>query len=161
MREDGHAVIGTDLGSWELRWTARGLSGFRPTAAPPALPPEAPGWVREAAARLARHLDGEVQDLADLPLDLSGLTPFRRSVAEALRRTRVGHLTYGDLAALAGRPGAARAVGRAVRDNPLLVLIPCHRVVAASGEGGWSAFGSPEVKRRLRALDQQAGDQGA
>lgn len=161
MREDGHAVIATDLGPWELRWTDLGLSWFRPTEAPPALPPEAPGWVREAAARLARHLDGEPQDLADLPLDLSGLTPFQRAVAEALRRTRAGQLTYGDLAALAGRPGAARAVGRALRDNPLLVLIPCHRVVAASGEGGWSAFGSPEVKRRFRVLDEGDLDQRA
>ncbi|HET8715970.1 MAG TPA: methylated-DNA--[protein]-cysteine S-methyltransferase [Holophagaceae bacterium] len=161
MREDGHGVIATDLGPWEIRWTERGLSGFRPMEAPPALPPEAPGWVREAAARLARHLDGEPQDLADLPLDLSGLTPFQRAVAEALRRTRAGQLTYGDLAALAGRPGAARAVGRALRDNPMLVLIPCHRVVAASSEGGWSAFGSPEVKRRLRALDEGDMDQRA
>lgn len=152
----GRLVIGTALGRWELRWTGEGLAWFRPTEALAAFPAGTPAWVREAAARLKRHLDGAPQDLADLPLDLAGLTPFQRAVAEALRRTRAGRITYGDLAALAGRAGAARAVGRAVRDNPLLVLVPCHRVVAAGGEGGWSAFGSPEVKGRLQALDQRA-----
>jgi len=110
--------------------------------------------VREAAALLKRHLDGEPQDLSGLPLDLSALSPFQRAVAEALRRTRSGTITYGDLAALAGHPGAARAVGRAVRDNPLLVLVPCHRVVGAKGEGGWSAFGAPEIKAQLMDLDR-------
>lgn len=100
-----------------------------------------------------RHLDGEPQDLTDLPLDLSALTPFQRAVAMALRRTRSGEITYGDLAALAGHPGAARAVGRAVKANALLVLIPCHRVVGAKDGGGWSAFGSRELKARLMALD--------
>lgn len=113
-----------------------------------------PAWVRDAAAKLKRHLDGEPQDLAAIPLDLSALSPFQRAVAEALRLTRNGTITYGDLAALAGRPGAARAVGRAVKENPLLVLVPCHRVVGAKGPGGWSAFGSPEVKARLMALDR-------
>ena len=117
------------------------------------MPTAAPAWVREAATLLNRHLDGEPQDLSSLPLDLSGLSPFQRAVAEALRRTRAGRITYGDLAALAGRPGAARAVGRAVRDNSLLVLVPCHRVVGAKDSGGWSAFGSPELKARLMALD--------
>lgn len=116
-------------------------------------PADAPAWVREAAAKLKRHLDGKPQDLTAIPLDLSALSPFQRVVADALRRTRGGAITYGDLAALAGRPGAARAVGRAVKENPILVLVPCHRVVGAKGEGGWSAFGSPEVKARLMTLD--------
>lgn len=148
-----HAVLETALGAWELRWTDSGLSRFRPTTAAATFP-EAPAWVGDAANRLRRHLNGEAQDLRDVPLDLSGLTPFQRAVAEALRRTRSGTITYGDLAALAGKPGAARAVGRAVKANPLLVLIPCHRVVGAKDDGGWSAFGSPGVKARLRALDR-------
>ncbi|HET8900458.1 MAG TPA: methylated-DNA--[protein]-cysteine S-methyltransferase [Holophagaceae bacterium] len=145
-------MIETRLGTWGLAWTSAGLSGFRPTTAEACFAP-APPWVREAAAILKRHLDGEPQDLSGIPLDLTGLSPFQCAVAEALRHTRGGTITYGDLAALAGRPGAARAVGRAVRDNPLLVLIPCHRVVGAKDNGGWSAFGSPEVKARLMALD--------
>ena len=147
------AVLSTKLGVWKLSWTELGLSGFRPTAEAPREAP-LPGWVREAAALLRRHLEGDSQDLSGLPLDLSALSPFQRAVAEALRRTRTGTITYGDLASLAGRPGAARAVGAAVKANPLLVLIPCHRVVGASGPGGWSAFGSPAVKARLMELDR-------
>ena len=146
-------IIETALGQWRLAWTAQGISGFRPSAGGPS-PSGAPAWVQDAAARLKRHLDGEPQDLADIPLDLSALSPFNRAVAGALRRTRGGRITYGDLAALAGHPGAARAVGRAVKENPLLVLVPCHRVVGAKGDGGWSAFGSKEVKVRLMALDR-------
>lgn len=149
------AVIGTGLGPWRLRWTAQGLCSLRPApGAALRMPAGAPPWIRDAAARLARHLDGDPQRLRDLPLDLSGLTAFQRAVAEALRRVPPGPLTYGDLALLAGRPGAARAVGRAVRDNPLLVLVPCHRVVAADGPGGWSAFGRHGVKARLMELDR-------
>ena len=148
----GDLVIGTELGSWRLSWTEAGICGFRPAPeAPHAL--SAPAWVREAATKLKRHLGGEPQDLGAIPVDLSALSPFARAVAEALRRTRGGTITYGDLAALAGRPGAARAVGRAVKENPLLVLVPCHRVVGAKGPGGWSAFGSEAVKARLMALD--------
>ena len=148
-------VIGTALGPWRLCWGEAGITGFRPAPGAAATPSAAaPPWIREAAAVLKRHLDGDPQDLRGLPVDLSGLSPFARAVAEALRRTRGGTITYGDLAARAGRPGAARAVGRAVRDNPILVLVPCHRVVGAKGDGGWSAFGSPEVKARLMALDR-------
>jgi methylated-DNA-[protein]-cysteine S-methyltransferase len=153
VRGEGSAVIETGLGHWKVAWTEAGLCGFRPTAEALA-PMDAPAWVRQAAAQLKRHLDGEPQDLRDLPLDLSSLTPFQRAVADALRRTRGGTITYGDLAQMAGRPGATRAVGRAVAANPLLVLVPCHRVVGAKDGGGWSAFGSPEVKARLMELDR-------
>lgn len=150
------AVIGTELGPWRLRWTGRGLCAFRPApGAARRMPADAPPWILEAAGRLTRHLDGDPQPLGDLPLDLTGLSAFQRAVAEALRGLAPGSVvTYGDLAALAGRPGAARAVGRAVRDNPLLVLIPCHRVVGAKDAGGWSAFRHPAVKARLMDLDR-------
>ena len=152
MRDEAEAVIETRLGNWWLSWTEAGIRAFRPSGEAPRFPP-GPAWVRESATNLKRHLDGERQDLIAIPVDLSRLSPFQRAVAEALRRTRGGTITYGDLAALAGRPGAARAVGRAVRDNPLLVLVPCHRVVGAKDGGGWSAFGSKEMKARLMALD--------
>jgi len=74
------------------------------------------------------------------------------------RATRPGQtISYGEVALLAGRPGAARAVGQAVKANPTLILVPCHRVVAAQGPGGWSAFGSPERKARLLAIDSLTG----
>ncbi|MFM7225460.1 MAG: methylated-DNA--[protein]-cysteine S-methyltransferase [Actinomycetota bacterium] len=75
----------------------------------------------------------------DLPVDLDDLTPFRREVLTALaREVPWGEtVTYGELAALAGRPGAARAVGTTLAANPVPFIIPCHRVTAATGIGGF------------------------
>jgi O-6-methylguanine DNA methyltransferase len=87
-----------------------------------------------------------------LPLDLSCGTPFQQEVWLALRRIPFGHTrSYGEVAASINRPGAARAVGNACNANPLPLLVPCHRVVAARGIGG---FGSGlAMKRRLLRLE--------
>ncbi|WP_243381995.1 methylated-DNA--[protein]-cysteine S-methyltransferase [Geothrix alkalitolerans] len=152
-------TFATALGRIRLGWTAEGICLLRFTdALDHEEAREAPAWVLEAVRRLMTHLAGCPQDLTHLPVDLSGLAPFQRCVAEVLRATAPGQiLTYGEVALLAGRPGAARAVGQAVKANPILILVPCHRVVAANGPGGWSAFGSPEVKARLLALETPPG----
>lgn len=145
----------TALGRIRLAWTAQGICGLRfGEGLDREEAPKAPAFVLEAIRRLMAHLAGHRQDFTDLPLDLSGLTPFQRQVAAVLRATRPGQtLCYGEVALLAGRPGAARAVGQAVKANPILILVPCHRVVAAKGLGGWSAFGSPERKAALLQLE--------
>ena len=67
-------------------------------------------------------------------LDLAGYTPFQLKVYAALRRVPAGRtVTYGELAKRAGYPGAARAVGSAMKKNRLPIVIPCHRVVKADG----------------------------
>lgn len=149
----------TGLGRLRLGWSAEGICLLRFAETPgQGEAVMAPAWVQEALRRLLAHLSGQPQDLRDLPVDLTGLTPFQRRVAEVLRATRPGQtLSYGDVALLAGRPGAARAVGQAVKANPVLILVPCHRVVAAKGPGGWSAFGTPERKARLLALESPKG----
>ena len=121
----------TPLGRLRLAWTEAGVCGLRfADGLDPHENRAAPAWVLEAVRRLLAHLAGTPQDLNAIPVDLAALTPFRRRVAEALRATRPGQtLSYGDLALLAGRPGAARAVGQAVKANPILILVPCHRVV--------------------------------
>ena len=153
-------TFATALGRLRLAWTAEGVCALRFAAGPDREgATEAPAWVLEGVRRLMNHLAGHPQALADIPVDLAGLTPFQRRVAEVLRATRPGQtLSYGELALLAGRPGAARAVGQAVKANPILILVPCHRVVAADGPGGWSAFGSPERKARLLALETLKAD---
>lgn len=94
--------------------------------------------------------------LDTLDVDLGACTPFQRRVWETLRRVRSGALiTYGDLAARAGVPGGARAVGQAMRLNPVPLIVPCHRVVASQHAGGFSA--GAEWKRFL--LEQEG--QGA
>jgi methylated-DNA-[protein]-cysteine S-methyltransferase len=86
-------------------------------------------------------------------VDLGWLEGFRRQALEELARVPFGKLvTYGELASRIGRPGASRAIGRAMAQNPIPILIPCHRVVAAGGKlGGFS--GGLNVKRKLHALE--------
>lgn len=81
-------------------------------------------------------------------------TPFLRRVYEVVRAIPRGETrTYADVAREAGSPGAARAVGQAMRRNPTLFFMPCHRVVAAGGLGGFSARGAIATKRALLALE--------
>jgi O-6-methylguanine DNA methyltransferase len=92
--------------------------------------------------------------MTDLPLDLRG-TPFQRAVWAALRRIPPGRTeTYGEVAARIGRPGAARAVARACAANPVALLVPCHRVVPASGGTGCWRWG---VARKRALLAREAG----
>ncbi len=149
----------TVLGRIHLAWTAEGICALRfAEGLDRDDAKDAPGWVMDAVRRLMTHLAGHPQAFDDIPLDVSGLTPFQRRVADVLWATRPGQtLSYGDVALLAGSPGAARAVGQAVKANPILILVPCHRVVAANGPGGWSAFGTPERKARLLELEQLTG----
>jgi methylated-DNA-[protein]-cysteine S-methyltransferase len=107
-------------------------------------------------ARLQGFFRGEDVSFADVELDLEFETPFRTALAAALRAVPRGEVvTYGELAALAGRPGAARAAGSFCAANRLSVFIPCHRVVAAGGIGGYGSLGI-DYKRRLLALEHVA-----
>lgn len=102
--------------------------------------------------RLRAYGEGE-EVVFDDALDLRGASPFYRGVWEETRRIVYGQVrTYGELAAALGRPGAARAVGRALATNPWPLIVPCHRVV---GRGGaLVGFGGGlELKRRLLRLE--------
>jgi methylated-DNA-[protein]-cysteine S-methyltransferase len=93
----------------------------------------------------------------DFALDLEGVDGFRRTVLETLARD-VGWgelVTYGELADLAGRPRAARAVGSAMRDNPLPFVIPCHRVVAAGGRIGGYGGGRNAIALKRQLLERE------
>src|SRR5207244_13306880 len=88
-----------------------------------------------------RYRASQAQNFASLPHYLSVLAPFQRPVYEKVRDLPPGRTaTYGEIAALLGKPGASRAVGQALGRNPFLVAVPCHRVLAAGGApGGFSA----------------------
>jgi methylated-DNA-[protein]-cysteine S-methyltransferase len=110
-------------------------------------------------ARARTHLEGAIEALdayfAGRPPRLPQLalqgTPFQRAVWEALRAIPWGEVrTYGEIAASLGRPGGARAVGGANHENPIAILVPCHRVVQASGRLGGYAAGL-DAKRWLLA----------
>jgi methylated-DNA-[protein]-cysteine S-methyltransferase len=105
------------------------------------------------AERFVRFFAGERDDFLDVDIDLEEATPFQRDVAEALRRIPYGEtVTYGELAALAGHPGAHRAVGTFCAHNRFAVVVPCHRVVASDGIGPYGSLGT-DYKRRLLALE--------
>ena len=105
------------------------------------------------AERLRAWFAGGEDDFADVELDLEELTPLGRAMASALRALPRGEVvTYGELAALAGRPGAARAAGTFCAQNRLAIFVPCHRVVGAGGLGGYGSLGLA-YKRRLLALE--------
>lgn len=105
-------------------------------------------WHRLATAAVARALAGKPWEELP-PLDLANGTDFQRSVWLALCRIRCGQtLSYGQVAEAIGKPKALRAVGGACGANPIPVLIPCHRVLAAGRKiGGFSS--DPKWKRLL------------
>mgnify|MGYP001128709595 CR=1 FL=1 len=121
-----------------------------------------PAWIADAAAFAAvaeaidAHLAGNPAATASLAVELRGGTPFQRRTWEALRAIPAGTtLTYGELAARVGHPGAARAVGAAVARNPVSIVVPCHRVVGAGGSLTGYA-GGLATKRRLLAIEGAA-----
>jgi methylated-DNA-[protein]-cysteine S-methyltransferase len=110
---------------------------------------EAPAVVE----RLRVYFAGGAVTFDDVDLELDSLSPFQRKLAIVLRRVPRGEVvSYGELAALAGRPGAPRAAGTFCARNSLPIFIPCHRVVAADGIGSYGELGV-EYKRRLLALE--------
>ncbi len=107
-----------------------------------------------ARAQLREYLCG-VRTQFSLPLDLNQITDFQRLFLKTVARVPYGVTrSYGEIAAQIGRPRAARAVGQANSRNPLPMVIPCHRVIAADGSlGGYSGAGGPRTKLRLLSLE--------
>ncbi len=112
---------------------------------------EAVAPIREA---LLSYFCGERAGLS-FPLDLSGQTAFKRSVYLATQRIPYGEVrTYGWISEQIGRPKASRAVGQALRYNPLPIIVPCHRVIKRDGTlGGFSSKEGVELKIRLLQLE--------
>ena len=129
---------------------ARQFKGKTESQSPP---PHMAAVVEEAK----RYFAGERIDFTPITLDLAGIDPLRRAIYDALRKVGFGEtVTYGELAkrALVNAPRAAQDVGIAMARNPVPLIIPCHRVLAAGGKlGGFSAPGRAETKERMLALE--------
>ena len=107
----------------------------------------------ELVERLQAYFEGTPDSFDDVELDLEYETPFLERCANELRAIPRGEVvTYGELAALAGAPGAARAAGSFCARNRLGLFVPCHRVVSAGGLGSYGSYGV-EYKRRLLELE--------
>ena len=171
MTETSHlyAVFDTPAGFCGIAWSDAGIARFQlptrsadaterlllrrvPGAEPGAPTPE----VAEAVAAVKRYFDGEETDFSGLTLDLGEQDAFFKQIYAAARRVGWGHTTtYGALAKeLGAGPEAARDVGQAMARNPVALIIPCHRVLAAGGKvGGFSAPGGSAAKVRMLELE--------
>jgi methylated-DNA-[protein]-cysteine S-methyltransferase len=165
----GFAFFDTAVGTCAAAWSNGGLVGVQlpesssadtrarvirrfPTATE--LPP--PADVQDAIQRIVALLHGAPVDLSTLPVDMDDVPAFDRRVYEIARTIPPGStVSYGTIAAALGAPGAARSVGRALGRNPLAIVVPCHRVVAAGGKtGGFSAGGGVATKLRLLSIER-------
>jgi O-6-methylguanine DNA methyltransferase len=109
-----------------------------------------PRAIAKVATLLRSHLAGDARDFSGVVLDTAGSPPFALRVQRAAQAIPAGETrSYGELAALAGSPGAARAVGSAMASNPWPIIVPCHRVFARSGFGEYSAGSGVPTKLRL------------
>jgi methylated-DNA-[protein]-cysteine S-methyltransferase len=164
-----YQVFETAMGFCAIAWSDAGIARFqlptksaeaadrlmrrRALGAEPGAPPEDVAAVVEAARR---YFGGEEIDFSQVPLDLAGQDAFFAQIYDALRRVGWGRTTtYGALAkdVGAGRE-RARDVGEAMAKNPMPLIIPCHRVLAAGGKiGGFSAPGGSKTKARMLELE--------
>lgn len=109
--------------------------------------------------RLIKNLiafaNGDFIDFRNIKVDTNGLSLFQQKVLSVCRRIPYGETcTYGKIAEQAGNPGAARAVGNVMARNRVPLVIPCHRVIAATGLGGYSGHSGITMKRRLLDLER-------
>jgi methylated-DNA-[protein]-cysteine S-methyltransferase len=171
----GHFVFSTAIGFIAMAWSHDGLvslqlpgsdreatrkrllrglgerAGAFPAVGEDVLPSPVLRWI----GRIRAYASGEPADFSDMPVDLAGIDAFRQDVYAAARRLGYGETTtYGELAARAGHPGEARETGQALGANPVTIVIPCHRIMAAGGKiGGFSAHGGITTKRKLLAME--------
>jgi methylated-DNA-[protein]-cysteine S-methyltransferase len=165
-----HHLFDTAIGECGVAWNARGLAGVQ-------LPEkdrgqtelrlavkchstsvaDVPLWVQGVVSDIQRYLAGQPVDFSGVTVDLDGIDDYRQKLYAALRGVGFGRtVTYGELAKQLGATGweGARDVGEAMGRNPMPIVIPCHRVLAAGNKaGGFSAFGGIRTKQKLLALE--------
>jgi methylated-DNA-[protein]-cysteine S-methyltransferase len=162
-------VFDTAHGFAAIGWSGRGVTAFRlpaNTAAeaerallrrvPDAVRTDPPAEVAAVIAAVQRYFAGERIDFGAVPIDLGEQSPFFAQVYDAVRALGWGEsTTYGAVAkSLGAGPEYARDVGQAMANNPVPLIVPCHRVLAAGGKvGGFSAPGGSVAKARMLALE--------
>jgi methylated-DNA-[protein]-cysteine S-methyltransferase len=169
----GFALFDTAVGCCGVAWGAHGIVCVALPARPGgtgglavtraylaaehrgAVEEQPPAEVADAIDGMVALLAGEPVDLAQVRVDLAGVPEFHRRVYEVIRAIRPGETrTYGEVASRLEMPGAAQAVGQALGRNPVPIIIPCHRVLAAGGAlGGFSAPGGARTKERMLRIE--------
>ena len=153
-----YAVMNSPLGLLTLKASEKGLSAIHFGSVVPSHAVVDFYAHRENLKQLQEYFDGERMAF-DLPLDIEG-TPFQLAVWKELQNIPYGETrTYGEIARQIGKPGAARAVGMANHENPVAIVIPCHRVVGSDGSLTGYA-GGLDLKKKLLELELQPDPQG-
>jgi methylated-DNA-[protein]-cysteine S-methyltransferase len=165
-----HHLFDTAIGRCGIAWSARGLVAVQLPEADEALTEqrlvqrsrsagaaEPPDSMIRLVSDIRCYLAGERVDFSAVPVDFDGIDPYRRTLYEAMRAIGYGvTTTYGGLAKSLGATDweGARNVGAAMGKNPVPLVIPCHRVLAAGNRiGGFSAYGGAKTKEKLLALE--------
>ena len=162
------SIFDTAIGPCAIAWNVAGLTGvwLPETSAgrlrariakrrPDAVEKAPSAEIAVAVTAITSLLRGERTDLSDLRIDDASLEELDRRVYTAARAIPVGRvITYAALAARVGPITSAREVGQSLGRNPFPIVVPCHRIIAASGElGGFSAPGGAATKRRLLMIE--------
>ncbi|MDB5522467.1 MAG: methylated-DNA--protein-cysteine S-methyltransferase protein [Rhizobium sp.] len=164
-----YLIFETAGGHCGIAWNSVGITRFQLPAQsaesternllrrlPGAEPGQPTAEVLDTIAGVKRYFEGEPTDFSAVKLDLDGQDAFYREIYAAARRVGWGRTTtYGSLAKeLGAGPEAARDVGQAMASNPVALIIPCHRVLAAGGKiGGFSAPGGSAAKAHMLELE--------
>jgi methylated-DNA-[protein]-cysteine S-methyltransferase len=165
----GFTLFDTAIGFCGIVWGERGIAGVQLPEAdaratrlrvqrrfPSASEATPPPHVQAAHDRIVARLDGEPCDLTGIVIDDEGTPDFNRRVYAIARRIPPGQtMTYGEIAEHLGDRNLSRAVGVALGQNPCPIVMPCHRVLAASGKtGGFSAPGGVVTKLKLLTIER-------
>lgn len=171
MQGYGVTFFDTPVGLCGLAWSGRGVTHlqlpeesdeatrarlYKRAGKPPEREP--PANIAEAVHAVAALLKGRAVDLTWIALDMDRIGDFERQVYETTRFIPCGETrTYGQIARAIGMPDAARGIGQALGRNPIALIVPCHRVVAAGGKtGGFSAGGGVSTKLRILEIERKA-----
>jgi methylated-DNA-[protein]-cysteine S-methyltransferase len=159
-----YAIVPTAWGEILLAGSARGLCGL---ALPPARKCDphrrarkiwggcthAGSLLQDLQNQIIQYFDGQTIDF-NASVDLSGLSDFQQKVLTATKQLKYGQtITYANLGKSIGQPTAARAVAQALGQNPVPLVIPCHRVIGSDGLGGFSADQGVKLKQKMLEME--------
>ncbi len=172
MNAFSYTLFDTALGRCGIAWGPNGVRSvsFAETRdeatvkhlrrrAPDALEAAPPESIAAVISDIKALFEGEARDLSYASLDMEGIGDFERQVYELALKIMPGEVkTYGDLAKALGDVAQSRRVGQALGRNPFPIIVPCHRIVGASGAmTGFSAPGGAELKRKLLKIEGALG----
>lgn len=163
-----YTLFNTALGACGIAWNDRGVTAFQLPEVTTKLTEDriskkanagksskVPSHIASIIKRVQKHLAGDSQDFQDIAVDLEDTAVFSRQVYQICKTIPAGEtMTYGDVAKAMKRSAASRAVGQALGRNPIPLIIPCHRVLAAGNKpGGFSAHGGFATKLKMLGLE--------